>query len=303
MYVAVVAIFCITCIAAIVITALRHRISELTERRASEICGSLKVPLSDEIHSSRRRTPPFLRIVNTFAFRLGIGNYAYANKVFLAVLGMSAVPTSIFFGWVGVGVLIGPSSVIYVIALRLLQRRRARAFVGHLPVFLERVRQLILIGNTFQQAFSKAAATAGPVVKENIDLVVRRVQHGASLADSIDVLARQLDIQEIYMLSAYIRANEKFGGKLSQSLVHLIEQMSNKTRLEREIKAATAETRASAIALCLLTAGVITLVSVLNKGYVAFFFDSQSGQLVLAGIVVWPLIGLVVMKRILRVDF
>jgi tight adherence protein B len=112
-----------------------------------------------------------------------------------------------------------------------------------------------------------------------------------------------LDIVEVHMLSAYVRANTKFGGKLSQSLVLLIEQMSNKTRLEREIRAATAETRASATALCLLTVGVIGLVSILNKNYIAFFLDSQMGHMILAGIVTWPLVGLFVMKRILSIDY
>jgi len=298
-----VTIFCLACFSAIAATVARHRSSERTERRVDEFCGPIEIPLRDEKFSSKRRSSSLFHFVNEFSVRLGIGNYAYANKIFLALLGTFAVPAWYFFGWVVAALLVGASLTTYGVALRWLQRRRARAFVEQLPVFLERVRQLILVGNTFQQAFAKAAASAGQIIRENIDFVVRRVQHGASLADSIDVLARQLDIVEVHMLSAYVRANTKFGGKLSQSLVLLIEQMSNKTRLEREIKAATAETRASAMALCLLTVGVIGLVSILNKNYVAFFLDSQLGHMILAGIVTWPLVGLFVMKRILSIDY
>ena len=62
------------------------------------------------------------------------------------------------------------------------------------------------------------------------------------------------------------------------------------------------ETRASAAILVALTLFLMTAVSLLNPEYIRFF-TSENGRLILIGIAVWPIIGVIVMKRILALKF
>jgi len=141
------------------------------------------------------------------------------------------------------------------------------------------------------------------VLKREIDPVVRRIRHGASFPDSIEMLARKNNIAELHMLAAYVKSNAKYGGRVAQTLANLIAQLANKRRLDREIRAATAETRASEAILCGLMVFLVIIMSVVNSEYVTFFFGSNKGRLIFSAILAWPAIGIVAMKRILTLDF
>jgi tight adherence protein B len=117
------------------------------------------------------------------------------------------------------------------------------------------------------------------------------------------MLARQNSIVELHMLAAYVKTNARFGGRVAQTLSHLIDQLRNQHRLKREIRAATAETRASATILVALTIFVIVLMGVSNADYMQFFFSSTQGRVIFSCLIGWPCIGMLVMKRILTLDF
>jgi tight adherence protein B len=181
-------------------------------------------------------------------------------------------------------------------------RRNARAFTACLPAFLERVRQLIVSGKTLQQAFLAVSMESEPAIRKVMEPLMRRVQHGAPLPESIETLAREIGTVELHMLAAFVRSNTKFGGRVANCLTVLIGQLSSREKLEREIGAATAETRASATILLGLSLLVICAVSLLNGDYLHFYLGQPSGRTILAGILAWPLMGLIVMRRVLKLS-
>jgi tight adherence protein B len=268
------------------------------EDRLNAMCG-----LPGEATGERSDTPMInARVADAF-FLPGLAPQSLAGRTFLVAALAAQTIVLAFAGWKA-GIAIGIAALIgHMFLVRWRKKKHAQEFCDGLPALLERTRRLILIGNTLPQAFVEAVATADPIVKREIDPVVRRIRHGASFADSIEMLARQIDIIELHMLAAYVRTNAKFGGRVAQTLVNLINQLANKRRLEREIKAATAETRASAIILFGLMAFTMTAMSLMNPEYLRFFLDTDTGRIFLIGIIGWPLLGALVMRRILVIDF
>lgn len=246
---------------------------------------------------------PLISLINRQMTRAGFEQFQSATPPYVALVVVLATLGGVFIDF-RLGLLIAASLLLApVLYLDWLQRARIEQFVAGLPVVLERARQLVLIGNTFQQAFVKAAATADPVVRLYLDTIVTRIKHGASFCESVEALAAQIKVSELYMLSACVNANVQFGGRIGGSLTNLIAQLSTRRRLEREIKAATAETRVSAGVLIALTLGLVAYVGLSNPSYVEFFLTTPTGHMLLAGVLVWPAIGLLVMQRILRVDY
>ncbi len=291
MIIAVRALLGLCALLLVVVTLHRARKAQFVEHRVDSLGG----PQKGELDEPADFHPLVQRLMAPFGLTIG----RHATQAYAIVAAVSLGPLCLLAGWkvaitVGGGIIAG-----YLVFLRWAKRRRTRQFAERLPVFLERVRRLILIGNTFQQAFIQSASTADPVVKRDIDPIVRRVQHGAPFSDSIDALSRRVDTIELHMLAAYVRTNAKFGGRVAQNLQNLVAQLNNKARLDREIKAATAETRASALVLIAITVFVMAVMAVLNRSYIQFFFDNETGRMILAWICIWPLIGLLVMKRIL----
>jgi len=225
------------------------------------------------------------------------------TRVYLVLAPVGIAFAIALFGWTTGFGLLGALLLGHFVVIRWQRRRRTQQFTDGLPSLLERARRLVMIGNTLPHAFIESVATADPLTKREIEPYIRRVQYGAPFTESIEMLARNNEIVELHMFSAFVRTNAKFGGRVAQTLSNLIDQLASKRRLDREITAATAETRASAAILLGLMVFLVVLMSVMNPQYFAFYAGSRQGQLIFLCILAWPLTGILVMKRILALDF
>lgn len=280
------------------VSLYRARKLRALEERADLICG-----VASEAHRESGRAPRWGAALAEWLDRQGFSFDRGGIGLFLVVAALPILASIPFLGWKA-GLAIDATAIaIYFVIVKRRSRLRAQEFTQRLPEFLERVRRLTATGHTFSHAFVEAAESADPIVKAYIDPVIRRFKYGVALAGSLESLARQTEIMELHMLAAYVQANAKFGGRVSQTLASLIAQINNRHRLEREVKAATAETRASAIILFALTVLVIAVTSVLNPEYPRFFLHNSTGRWILVGIVAWPAIGVLVMRRILTLEF
>ncbi len=238
-----------------------------------------------------------------FFEQLGLASGNLTTRVYLVLAPVGLAFAVTIFGWaMGFG-LLGALLLGHLVVIRWQRRRRTQRFVDGLPGLLERVRRLVMIGNTLSHAFIESVSTADPLLKREIEPYVRRVQYGAPFTESMEMLARHNEIVELHMFSAFVKTNAKFGGRVAQTLSSLIDQLTNKRRLDREIIAATAETRASAAILLGLMVFLIVLMSLTNPQYFAFYAGSEQGWLIFFCILAWPVTGIFVMKRILALDF
>jgi tight adherence protein B len=235
--------------------------------------------------------------------QLGLASGNLATQLYLVAGPVGFALATAVFGWAaGFGIL-GVLLVGHIIVIRWQRLKRKQQFTDGLPGLLERARRLVLIGNTLQHAFTESVATADPLIKREIEPYLHRVQYGAPFPESMEILARNNDIVELHMFSAFVKTNSKFGGRVAQTLSNLIDQLANKRRLDREIKASTAETRASAAILLGLMVFLVVTMSVANPQYFTFYAGSSQGRIIFLCILAWPLTGIFVMKRILALDF
>ncbi|MGO1074255.1 type II secretion system F family protein [Inquilinus sp. CA228] len=181
--------------------------------------------------------------------------------------------------------------------------RRLDAFIEGLPFFLDALRQLLVVGNSIQQGLLKAAENTSPAMQRYLQPMIRRVNNGAPIPESIEWLAQRLELAELYMLAAAVETNFRYGGRMSNVLANLIQILRDRARVERELKAATAEIRFSAIVLGLMPLLTAALIFLIKPSYVAFFIETEQGHrlaIIAAGL---QLTGMVVMRRIMRLEF
>lgn len=289
-------LLCLVAASLSAISIVRVRRLRAVEARTDAICGARKDDVDPLIELGMMA--PVWRVLR----KVGLVSQHQRQSLFLIVYPLVIVVSWAVVGWKFALIIGGAVLLLRVLLRRRRERKNAREFTERLPAILERVRQLIITGKTLQQAFLEVFLAADPALQRNVRPVIRRMQHGAPLAECIDLLARQIGTVELFMLAAFVRTNTKFGGKISETLVNLINQLTSRSRLEREIQAGTAETRTSAIILLGLTVLVIGFIGSSNETYMNYFLESESGRIMLIVIVAWPLIGLVVMKRVLRLD-
>ena len=193
--------------------------------------------------------------------------------------------------------------VLALLGLRFLAQRRINAFIDDLPFFLETVRQALLIGNSLQQALTRATDNATPAMQRYLLPMVRRIQNGAAVGDSLSWLAERLGVVELHMVAAAVQANLRYGGRLSAVLANIVQVLRDGGRVRRELRAATAETRLSAIVLSGLPLLAFLVIGLANASYRNFFLYSPDGHqlLLIAGAL--QLVGSLWMRRLMRLDY
>ncbi|MEN8723208.1 MAG: type II secretion system F family protein [Alphaproteobacteria bacterium] len=186
------------------------------------------------------------------------------------------------------------------ITIEMIAARRLAEFRETLPGYFDRVRQLLLIGNTLQQALGRAMAAAPDQSKRYLEPMVRRIDHGATVAEAAGWLANRIDVPELHMFHTAIDTNLRYGGRITDILGNLISMLKDQDRVRRELAAATSETRGSAAVLTALPFVIGTGFAIINPSYISFFFIDPTGHMLFGVAVGLVLAGALILRRMMR---
>ena len=198
---------------------------------------------------------------------------------------MAGVPTALL-GWV-----------------RRRAQRRVEALIEALPYYIDAVRQMQAVGNSLAQALERALADAPAVVQSYIAPVARRLELGASVADAMQMLAERLRVPEISMLAAAIRTNMRYGGSISAVLLNLANILRERIRIKRELKAAISEAKISGRVLIVMPLVAMAALVAMNPDYIDFFLRDPRGHRLAIVATVLQGLGMLVMRRVMRLTF
>ncbi len=166
--------------------------------------------------------------------------------------------------------------------------------------FLERIRQLLSVGNSLSVALERAVENSPPIVAQCLTPTLRRIANGSGVAESLERVAAEMDLYELHLLATATRTNLRFGGSMTAILRNIIENIRRRASIERELRANTTQIRASAWVLALLPVLVATLVMLTNRDYSSWFLTTEKGHHMIAYAVVSQIAGALCMRMITR---
>jgi tight adherence protein B len=184
-----------------------------------------------------------------------------------------------------------------------LASRRMNALSACMSGFLDRVRQLLIVGNSLSVALARATQGSPPILVEFFSPTIRRIANGAGVAESINQLGEELDLHELRLFGAAVETNLRFGGSLSAVLANLIENIRRRSAIDREVRANTSQIRASAWILGILPLVACAAVMLKNPDYVRYFIDTPTGNKFLLYAGLSELVGAILMRSIVRVSY
>lgn len=211
-----------------------------------------------------------------------------------------------------VAVLIGPAYALGILAavlliglgvLNVMAGRRRQEIGDLMPSFLDRVRQLLSVGNSLSVAFSRAAQGAQPRLAAFFAPALRRMHNGANFPDAIQQSADDIDLYEVRLFSSAVTVNTRFGGSLTHALNNLVLYLRKRASIERELRASTTQIRASAWVLALLPIGVAAMIVMQNPEYADWFLSHPTGRWMLGYCVISQAVGVALMRMIVRTRF
>ncbi len=264
------------------------------ERNLSPVTGGAVVPSFEWFLP--RAVLRHLRLLNINPTPRGLAAIAAAYALGVAVVGLFAGLT--FALVTGFSICLASAAVLSILA-----NRRVSELGALMPGFFDRVRQLLVIGNSLPTAFARALQVGQPRLAAFFAPALRRVANGAGFAESIRQSAEDISLYEMHLFSTAVGTNMRFGGSLTHSLSNLIQFLRKRASIERELRANTALIRSSAWVLGLLPVLVAALIVSQNREYAQWFVTDPTGKFLLGYCIVSQIVGVIVMRSIVRTEF
>ncbi|KIZ45144.1 MULTISPECIES: type II secretion system F family protein [Rhodopseudomonas] len=187
--------------------------------------------------------------------------------------------------------------------LSFLKKRREKAFLKALPDAVDVIVRGIKAGLPLFDSLKVVAADAPEPLKGEFMAIIETQAIGIPLGDACVRLYDRMPLPEANFFGIVIAIQQKSGGNLSEALGNLSKVLRDRKKMAEKIQAMSMEAKASAGIIGSLPPIVMLLVYLTTPDYISLLWTHPTGQLMLAGCVVWMSIGILVMKKMINFDF
>ncbi|TYZ29261.1 secretion system protein F [Selenomonas caprae] len=180
-------------------------------------------------------------------------------------------------------------------------KRRQKAFTNQLGDMLTMVANALRAGFSFMQAFELIAREMDAPIGREVQKVVNEVNVGATLDTALENMKKRVGSPDFELVVTAVLIQRQVGGNLAQILDTISETISERIKMRREVKALTAQGRASGVVLAILPVALAGILMLVNPGYLKPLFEEPIGQVCMAGAVVLEIVGYFVIQRIVDI--
>ncbi len=179
------------------------------------------------------------------------------------------------------------------------RHRRARRFDAELPKLVDRVGAELRGGGTVAQALAHAAHDDGPVGTD-MRRVVRRVDLGLGLSDSLGAWARERRHHDVTAVAGGLAIASSLGGRAAGALDGLAGSLRQRADAHAEMLALSAQARLSALVVGGAPVGFVAVGALVDPSSVSVLVGTPLGRMCLVGGAVLEALGAWWIHRIVR---
>lgn len=216
---------------------------------------------------------------------------------------LAGIVGSVALGGVGAGLL--AAVVVAVVPVLLLQRKSrvlGERADRQLPDVLGQLAASLRSGHSLNQAVEAAGEQADAPLGPQLTRVIAETRVGRSLDDALAAMAERVGSTDLRWTVRAMMIQSRTGGKLSDVLDVLAEFMRDREEVRREVRALTADGRISALVLGSLPFVVLGALLVTSRDYLTPLVTEPLGFAMIGGAAVLMAIGMVWIRKIVRVE-
>jgi len=187
--------------------------------------------------------------------------------------------------------------------LGFLKKRREKKFLDALPDAVDVITRGIKSGLPLFDSIRVVAADSPEPLRSEFSAIVETQAIGMPLAEACARLYERMPLPEANFFGIVIAIQQKSGGNLSEALGNLSKVLRDRKKMAGKIQAMSTEAKASAGIIGSLPPIVMLLVYISTPDYISLLWTEPTGRLMLAGCVLWMIVGIFVMKRMINFDF
>ena len=180
--------------------------------------------------------------------------------------------------------------------------KRMNALNTQLPEALAMIANALRAGYSFPQAMFVVSQEMEAPISDEFGRVVRENRLGRPMENVLNDLTERTDNDDLDMVVTALLIQKQVGGNLAEILNKIEHTIRERIRIRLEIRTLTAQQRLSAAIIAFLPFIVVFILLLLNPEYILTLFQTTIGLLVLCTALLLQLFGMVLIRRIVKIE-
>lgn len=182
------------------------------------------------------------------------------------------------------------------------ERVRISKFNEELPDMISTIIGSLRAGFSFPQALKTVIEEAAPPIKDEMEFVLKEMQYGRSLEDSLTDLKERMPSEDLDLMIQAILIQRQVGGNLAAVLDKIVETIRDRTKIQRQIQTLTAQGRLSGIVIGLLPIILGFVIYLIQPSYIGTLFHHPIGIMLLIAGAFSGIIGFIMIKKMTTIE-
>ncbi|MFM9889194.1 MAG: type II secretion system F family protein [Rickettsiales bacterium] len=299
--------------------ATRKGTSKKTKLRLARVTQKSRVTASASIQSLRKHDPnqdsaigqalSSMRSISKLKARLEVAGMSILPHQFLAVMGGIAFAT--IFVLVGVmhkslvvalpfALLLGLGLPHMAVSRKI--KKRQLAFLKLFPEAIELMVRGLRAGLPIAESFQVVSRELPPPMGDTFAAISQQTTLGVPMEKALSDAAKKMNLTEFNFFVTTVILQRETGGNLGEILFNLADMLRGRQMMKLKIGALSSEARASAYIVGSLPFVVFLLLQAVSPQYLRPLFNDFRGNIALAGACVSMFTGGFIMKQMTKLE-
>ena len=179
--------------------------------------------------------------------------------------------------------------------------KRLNKFLELLPDALQLMSRALSAGHAFSESLHMVATEMPEPIATEFRKTYEEQNLGLSLKLALENLATRIPLLDLRLCITAVLIQRETGGNLAEILDKVSMTIRDRFRIMEDLKTLTTSSRMSAWLLCGLPVFVAMTVTVLNPEYMSVLWSDPRGHKLIAVAATMQLIGMLMIRKILRI--
>ena len=221
-------------------------------------------------------------------------------------IAFAAALLAVWFGLpliAALAVLLVVAAILPLMALRTLRNRRHKMFGIQLPEALELITRGLKAGHPVPVAVAMVAREMPDPIGTEFGMVADEVTYGSDMVTALQNLFQRVGHEDLPLFVTAVAIQSQSGGNLREILDGLSQVIRERGKLRRKVRSISTEGRMSAYILTAVPALLAASMMVLMPEMYMSVIDEPMTWYMLAGTLVWLVLGNAIMFRMANFRF
>ncbi|WLI89211.1 type II secretion system F family protein [Massilia sp. R2A-15] len=181
------------------------------------------------------------------------------------------------------------------------RRARLQKIEAQLPETADFLARAMLAGHSFNNVLQMVGSELPEPLSGEFRIVHEEINYGVPMHEALTSLASRIPLTDLRYLVIAVLIQREAGGNLAEILGNISHIIRGRLKLLAQVRVLSAEGRMSAWVLGLLPFAVALVMMLTNPGYISMLWTDPAGVRMLWYAAVMLLVGIVWLRRLIRI--